>query len=967
MKKGLKITGIVVGSLLLILLLLVLTPFIFKDRLALVVKNTANESLTSKLDFSEMEVSFLKHFPHFTLTLNNFSLMSGAPFSHDTLLSAREVSFGVNLSSLISGPITITRVYVNQGNVLVEYNEEGMANYDVVKVSDDSLAESPDSSSAAAIKIESITFIKTDFTYSDPSFPMKMVARGINYRGNSDMASKEILRLKSRVQIDAFDFYYDGTHFLKSKPVKATLTTSINMNSLDMKFEKNNLFIKEVPFEFKGELKFRKDGYDFFISLFSMFEEEYLSGSFWMVSTSSIWLSAKADVKITLENWAKGFGVSDYEMKGKFGLKLNAQGEYATGPDPRSNKPDTVILSIPDFSVTSHLQNGYFKLAGLPEAISDIAFDLNAAAVNHDINSIVVKADNLKASFLNNLIEGYARAGSMRDLPVECELKTHLNLAELKKVVPLDSLELQGMLDLDLKVFGNYIPEKEIMPKARIDIKLTDGAIQTKYYPKPVEKISLLASIINESGKLSGTSVKVDPFSFTFEGNPFEIRGELSDPDNLNYKIVSHGSVDLARIYHLFSQEGMDVKGYIATDLSLKGRQSDATEGRYDRLHNSGKLVLRDIELTSEFLPKPFLLQSGVFRFENEKIWFEKFKGKYGVSDISLDGYLTDVVSWVLTDDHTLKGSFRLKSDLLLVDEFMAPEEPVESVSDTEEASPEGVIVIPENVEVGLNTELKKVRFQGLDIQNLAGKMEIQKGLLLLKSLTFDLIGCKVAMEATYGSINTMKAFFDFQIRAEDFDIKRAYNEVELIRSLAPSAEKCEGIVSLDYKLKGKLDAGMNPVYPSLEGGGTLSLKKVKVMGLKLFTSMSKNLERDQIKNPDLSKVDLKTTIAKNVITLERTKMKMAGFRFRIEGQTNFNGSLNLKARLGLPPLGIVGIPMRILGTHSDPKFKYGRGNQDEAVDETEYSDEIPPEMLQKIKNAKAEDLPDEEQEDPGK
>ncbi len=224
--------------------------------------------------------------------------------------------------------------------------------------------------------------------------------------------------------------------------------------------------------------------------------------------------------------------------------------------------------------------------------------------------------------------------------------------------------------------------------------------------------------------------------------------------------------------------------------------------------------------------------------------------------------------------------------------------------------------------------------------------------------MNFDLIGCNVNMEATYGSITPKKAFFDFDINAKDFDIQRAYREVELFRNLLTSARKCEGIVSLDYSLKGRLNAGMNPVYPSLEGGGTLSLKKVKVMGLKLFTAMGKNLGKDGIKNPDLSKVDLRTTIKNNVITLERTKIKMAGFRFRVEGQTNFNGELNLKSRLGLPPLGIIGIPMRILGTTENPKFKYGRGTRDKDVEETEYTDELPPEMLKMIRTAKEEDLP---------
>jgi AsmA protein len=128
---------------------------------------------------------------------------------------------------------------------------------------------------------------------------------------------------------------------------------------------------------------------------------------------------------------------------------------------------------------------------------------------------------------------------------------------------------------------------------------------------------------------------------------------------------------------------------------------------------------------------------------------------------------------------------------------------------------------------------------------------------------------------------------------------------------------------------------------------------------------MSSNLGKEKIKNPDLSKVDIKSSIKNNVITIEKTKLKFFGFRFRFNGETNFDGSLNIKSRLGLPPLGIVGIPIRILGTQENPKFKYGRGNNDEDVDETQYSDEIPKDLLDKIKSAKEEDLKDDAQDGP--
>jgi AsmA protein len=109
----------------------------------------------------------------------------------------------------------------------------------------------------------------------------------------------------------------------------------------------------------------------------------------------------------------------------------------------------------------------------------------------------------------------------------------------------------------------------------------------------------------------------------------------------------------------------------------------------------------------------------------------------------------------------------------------------------------------------------------------------------------------------------------------------------------------------------------------------------VKLKGFKLFGSVAKETGKDSLGKPnDVSKGDIKTTIANNIITIARTKMRIAGFRPRFEGQVSFNGDLNLKFRLGLPPLGIFGIPMTITGTQTNPKIHLGSGKKEDELKE---------------------------------
>ena len=207
--------------------------------------------------------------------------------------------------------------------------------------------------------------------------------------------------------------------------------------------------------------------------------------------------------------------------------------------------------------------------------------------------------------------------------------------------------------------------------------------------------------------------------------------------------------------------------------------------------------------------------------------------------------------------------------------------------------------------------------------------MIMKKGVLTMQNTGFNLIGCDVNMNAKYYASTSKKAQFEYDIKANDFDIKKAYNEIKIFRELASAAEKAQGTISLEYKLKGRLNANMNPVYPSLVGNGVISVKDIKIHGMKMFSTVANTTNHDKMKNPELSKVEIKSSIKNNIITLERFKFKFAGFRARIEGTTSLDGKLNLKMRLGLPPFGIFGIPMTITGTADNPKVKVGKQSED--------------------------------------
>lgn len=890
--KVLKITGITIAS---ILLLMFLLPLLFPGRIAEQVKAFANKKLDGELSFSESNLSFFKHFPSLTVTLDDFSLKGSAPYKNDTLVAAKDVSFGINLKNLIfDGIVNIDEIYVSKGLINVKVNEKGQANYNVY-ISDSK--EVSKDTTGTSIRLERIDIHNVLLKYEDISAKINLEARGFNYLGKGNL-DKSIFDLYTEAKIESLDFAFDGEKYLENKKIDADLVTKINTNSLSFVFQQNDLLINKLPISFIGKMNFLKDGYDIDIKIEST--NSRLNDLFTALPPKYVtWLEKT-------------------KVKGRTDLLLTFKGNY-----------NASLNRKPDLAFGMNIREGNIAYKDAPFETSNIALKFYTKLPSLETEKLEVSLDTLHFNIGDDYLSAKIKSKGIKNIDLSANLKSKLDLSKAINALGINNIELKGKLLADINSKGEYNSEKKLFPVTDGTINLQEGFLKTEYYPNPITDIKFIASVKNPTGKYKDLKVNVTPASFIFEQNPIYVKAILSDFDDVSYDIVAKGELDIAKIYKVFRQEGLDVRGYAKANLSLKGKQSYATTGQYSKLNNKGSLLLRDIKATSELFPKPFFIKEGLFTFHQDKMNFDKFSANYGKSDFAMKGRLDNVINFVLEKNAVLKGNFEVNSAFIAADEFMA-QEPAKtekvSVPDAEKntktAEASGVILLPENLNVSLLANVKKLEYDGLVLDNVTGSTALNKGKLLFQKIGFEIIGCRVGINGFYDDQNMKQADFDVHFVAKNFNVKKAYNEIQMFRKLATAAEKAEGIISLDYTVKGQLNEEMKPVYPTLVGKGVVSLSKVKVNGLKLFNQLSSKTDFESIDNPDLSQVDIKSTIKNNIIRIEQTKMKVALFRLRLQGETSFDGKLNLKIRVGLPPFGLIGIPVVVTGTQDNPKIK---------------------------------------------
>ncbi|WP_396171859.1 AsmA family protein [Flavobacterium sp.] len=908
--KSLKIVGITLAVLLLLLFLL---PKIFPGKIKEQVELFANEKLEGDLSFGETHLSFFAHFPSLTVTLDDFLLKGSLPFEKDTLVSSKDVAFGINLKTLLfKSKISIDEIYLNDAFVNIKVDTKGNPNYNVYKSAP---SNEPEDASETSIKLARIQIKDTRLIYDDQSSKVLVKAKGFNYLGKGDL-EKAIFDLYTEAAIESFDFSYDGEQYLKSKKVNASLITKINTSSLAFVFEENDLKINKLPVDFKGKFDFLKDGYrmDFLV------QSKNANLNDFFTALPPVYLKWLEQTKI----------------KGKTDLFFQLKGDYNSA----NNK-------MPNMHFNMKVRDGFISNQDTPYPAENIFLNFDTKLPSLDPEKLVVKIDSIYFDVEKDYFNGNVIVEGLSKPKIDVRVRSKLDLAKLDKAVGLKDFgiqKLQGLLNTTIVSKGVYDAASKQFPVTKGNLELKNGLIQTDYYPTAIQNINLVSSISSANGTLKDLEVKVSPASFVFEGKPFTVDASFQNFEDIAYNIKAKGELDIEKIYKVFSQKGLDVTGYVKMDVAFQGKQSDATNGNYGNLNNKGTMELREIKTTSDYFPKPLVINEGIFVFNQDQMRFSNFKATYGQSDFLMNGSMSNVINFALSDSEVLKGNFTVSSNYINVDEFMS-ETPIAATNTTTTepvaTTETGVIVIPKTFDFKLNASGKKLNFDDLAIENLKGNLLINKGRLILQNTNFSLIGTKVSMSADYYAENSSKAVFDYTINATDFDIKRAYNEVKMFREMASAAEYAEGIVSLNYKIAGVLEADMMPNYPSLKGGGDLTVKQVKMKGFKLFNAVSKKTDNEGLKDPDISKVTIQTTIKNNIIKIEPFKFKVAGFRPKIQGESSLDGKLNIKMRLGLPPLGIIGIPIKITGNQDNPIIGVGKKSED--LEETEYEEGTTP------------------------
>ncbi len=413
MKKIFKIFGI---SLVIVLLLLIATPFLFQNQIKNVVKTFLNNNVNAKVDFDDVNLSLLRSFPKATVTVDQLTIVNYKPFEGETFATAKSISFNMSVKELFKKasdePIVVNSFYINEALLTLKTDKFGNDNYDINKETDSINAEIQ-SANNFKFSVEDYNIKNSVVTYLDETSKIALHVTELNHSGKGSF-SANLSELKTTSTANV-SLSIDSTKYLNNNSVKLDALIDLDLTQYKYTFKENKGFINQLPLEFDGFVKLLDEGQDINITFKN-------SGS-----------SFKDFLAVIPQEYSKNLE----EVKTTGNFKVNGS---ITGLNS-----DT---TIPKFDISIVSDNASFKYPNLPKSVENITINTNIKNDSGISDDTYVQINALNFKIDQDIFKSSATIKNLtKNMLVDANIDGTLNLANITKAYPVKlENELSGVL-----------------------------------------------------------------------------------------------------------------------------------------------------------------------------------------------------------------------------------------------------------------------------------------------------------------------------------------------------------------------------------------------------------------------------------------------------------------------------------------------------------------------------------------
>lgn len=316
---------------------------------------------------------------------------------------------------------------------------------------------------------------------------------------------------------------------------------------------------------------------------------------------------------------------------------------------------------------------------------------------------------------------------------------------------------------------------------------------------------------------------------------------------------------------------------------------------------------LNQAEVTIADWEKKVLIPKMDFSYSNRKFHIAESRLLVGNSDFELTGELRHIGRW-LRDKGTLEGELNFTSHRTDVDELLAlisadegsleeakdkkaKDEEVKSDEAKEEESEP--FLVPNNVDLVLNTQIKQAQFLNQTASNLGGKVYMKDGALVLEEVGFICNAAKLQLTAMYRTPRRNHIYVGFDYHMMDINIQELIGMIPQLDTMMPMLRSFKGEAELHLAAETYTNAQYQIKPSTIRGAASIFGKDLVVMDNETFSTISKLLMFSKKTENRVDSISAEMTIYKKEIDVYPFCVSLDNYMVALGGRHNLDMTFN--------------------------------------------------------------------------
>ena len=321
-------------------------------------------------------------------------------------------------------------------------------------------------------------------------------------------------------------------------------------------------------------------------------------------------------------------------------------------------------------------------------------------------------------------------------------------------------------------------------------------------------------------------------------------------------------------------------------------------------------------------------------KLDNNKTILNNANLLIGESDMRLTGEFTDLFEW-FRGEAILKGEYLLSSNYINTNEIIiktrkrfeqepaTTNEAVETVTPSDSTS-SSIFVVPDSIELKLDTDIKKIVFGKLQINDIKGEVNVKNQVIQFEDLKLNTHAADMIATLVYYAKDTVSAYSGFDVKMMDIRVGKLVEIMPALDTLVPMLRSVDGIVNFHVAAESKFNPDFTPQIPSITAAANLQGDSLVLMDGETFAEISKTLRFKNKKRNLIDSVSVNLLIKEGQINIYPFVISMDRYTAAIGGKHNIDMTFDYHISVLESPIPFK-MGVNITGNLDDYKIRLGK------------------------------------------